>query len=159
MLGVCIVTQLTAIAAVVLPAAPYMAILETRDSHFFGLVERTLTLAPVGIIVLFVPTMVYAVMLTAFSKQAICHNWGAWTRYACAAALTVAVFFAFISRFSRPITHFPASFDEEFQSVQRPAITAAEVPLLAISIVAGLVGARACAWSVRNELKPQQEVT
>jgi cytochrome bd-type quinol oxidase subunit 2 len=149
----CAGTQLTALLLVVLASAPCVASYRYHGSEIGYALGDIPGLIVSGSVVIFVPTLLYAAALTGFGIRGIRRKSPAWALYLIAVTLTTVVFFAFVSLSPRPIPDIAMYFRQEAPSVRRPALSTSEVPLLIISLVAGLAGAWVCARVLRRDLQ------
>jgi hypothetical protein len=150
-LKACAGTQLTAMLLVVLGSAPCIALYRYHGSTIGYALGAIPGLIVFGSIVIFLPTLLYAAALTGLGIRFVRHKSPAWALYVAAAVLTAVVFLGFVSLSSRPIPDIAMYFRQEAPSVRRPALSASEVPLLMISIAAGLAGAWVCARILRRD--------
>jgi hypothetical protein len=150
-LKTCMSTQLTALLFVVLGSSPFIVLYQYQGGDIGDALADIPVEIAFGAVVIFVPTFLYAAVVTWFGIRMIRHRQPAWRLYAVAAALTTIVFFGFVSLSSRPIPDRATSFQQKAPSVRRPALSSSELPLLIISIEAGLAGAWVCVRVLRRD--------
>lgn len=144
LLAACLCTQAVALAIVVGGSAPYIALYRYHGHELPYAWRPMFGLMFFGAIVVFLPTLAYALILTVLIHWGRRRNWPGWIPYLAAGILAVTAFLVVISPSGRPIPELAMNFHPSEPLVQRPGLSSSEVPLLAIAVAAGLAGAWIC---------------
>lgn len=150
LVSACASTYLTVQVVGVLAGAPCIVLYRYHGStirYAFGAMAGAVLC---GVIVTFLPALCYAVALTAVIHRGVRKDWPTWILYIVSVGLMTLLFFVLVSLTSRPIPDIAMYFIPQAPDVQRPALSASEIPLLVTSIVAGLLGAWVCVRVLRR---------
>jgi hypothetical protein len=139
-----ITTWLTVQVVGLCAGAPCVALYRYHGSTISYAPGAAIGLVVFGSVITLIPALFYAWILTAVIRFGLSRNWSRWALCLVSAGIMALLFFAFVSLTSRPIPDLAMYFRQEAPSVRRPALSMSEIPLLAISLAAGVLGALAC---------------
>lgn len=121
--------------------------------------EPLLACLILGAVITFVPVLLFAWVVTSFTRRTIAKHQPRWSPYLFSIALALVFFFSLTSLSSRPIPDRIRSFQQQAPDVLRPALSRDEIPLLLTTLVAALFGTFICHRTLHPNLNKSQNST